>query len=265
LSRSYRHGIAPVRWASREMRLSRWHVGPGELFRSGDPLCDVVVDGELQTIRYSDDDIGIFFWSFVDEGEEVPPSGALFEYSTTDGIHPHLLPAPEFKPGPGPKLIRRSHYPRIFLNYRRDDSEAYAGRIHETLIREFGPDDVFMDQFSVRPGEPFLWVVQQAVAHCDILVSIIGPRWRTATDRYGNIRLEAQSDTVRLEINAALDRRTPVVPILVDGTSASLFADLPDELYRLGDHQALTLSTVYWQPGMQSLLDSIGTVLGRAQ
>ena len=34
---------------------------------------------------------------------------------------------------------------RIFIAYRRDDSQGFAGRIYDRLAQHFGPDAVFRD------------------------------------------------------------------------------------------------------------------------
>jgi hypothetical protein len=81
--------------------------------------------------------------------------------------------------------VRRARYPRIFLNYRRADSEAFVGRLHEGLVRIYGEGDVFMDQFSIQPGELFAWTVQQAVVHSSVMISVIGPNWMPPTEPYG--------------------------------------------------------------------------------
>jgi hypothetical protein len=44
---------------------------------------------------------------------------------------------------------------RIFISYRRSDSQATAGRIYDRLTREFGGHDVFMDVDHIPPGVDF--------------------------------------------------------------------------------------------------------------
>jgi hypothetical protein len=40
----------------------------------------------------------------------------------------------------------------IFINYRRDDSAPYAGRLFDRLVRDFPGDRVFMDIDGIAPG-----------------------------------------------------------------------------------------------------------------
>jgi hypothetical protein len=43
--------------------------------------------------------------------------------------------------------------PRIFISYRRSDSEHVAGRMYDWLSREFGQENVFKDVDSIPIGE----------------------------------------------------------------------------------------------------------------
>ena len=42
--------------------------------------------------------------------------------------------------------------PRIFIAYRRDDSQGFAGRIYDHLAGHFGPESVFRDINDIEPG-----------------------------------------------------------------------------------------------------------------
>jgi hypothetical protein len=41
---------------------------------------------------------------------------------------------------------------KIFINYRREDSIAIAGRLHDRLAETFGRDNVFMDVDNIPVG-----------------------------------------------------------------------------------------------------------------
>ncbi len=43
---------------------------------------------------------------------------------------------------------------KIFISYRRDDSSGHAGRLYDRLSDHFGPDQVFMDLDTIKPGHP---------------------------------------------------------------------------------------------------------------
>jgi hypothetical protein len=132
---------------------------------------------------------------------------------------------------------------RIFLSYRRDDSGGYAGRLYDRLSQHFGRAHLFMDVDTIPPGLDFVETIQDAiqdaVGSCDVLLAVIGRQWLTSTDHQGQRRLDNPEDFVYLEILTALERRIPVIPVLVGGASMPRPAELPDVLQPLARRQAL--------------------------
>lgn len=204
------------------------------------------------------------YWHYLDEGDEVPPDAALFEYSYSGGI-----PRDPLTYDPRPRKLnyrRRDTHPPIFLNYRQKDSEAHAGRLHEALGLAFGgTDQVFMDQFSVIGGEPFPWALQQSAAHCSVMIVLIGPQWLAAADQQGRRRLDNEADYVRREITAALDRRVGVIPILVDGAQVPDAAALPAEMAGLEQLQMLPLTARNWRTDLDGVLAATRSCLDQGE
>ena len=69
--------------------------------------------------------------------------------------------------------------PRIFVSYRRNDAPGHAGRVHDALAHHFGSQHIFMDIDDIPAGTVFAYVLDRALAECDILLALIGPRWLT--------------------------------------------------------------------------------------
>jgi hypothetical protein len=105
----------------------------------------------------------------------------------------------------------------IFISYRRQDSKAIAGRIFDRLEARFGRDAVFMDIDSIPPGVDFHDWLNETVAKASVLLALIGHGWVDARDPLGAKRLENPNDFVRIEIEAALARKIPLIPLLIDG------------------------------------------------
>jgi uncharacterized cupin superfamily protein len=42
---------------------------------------------------------------------------------------------------------------KVFINYRREDTAPYAGRLYDRLTAHFGEDQVFIDIDQIKPGE----------------------------------------------------------------------------------------------------------------
>ena len=112
--------------------------------------------------------------------------------------------------------------PRLFVSYRRADSEATAGRLFEALRSRFG-DRVFFDTSSIPYGEDFRRVIRTRVAASDVVLVVIGKQWLTAADERG-LRLQQPDDPVRFEIETALAHDSVrVVPVRID------YAEPPSE------------------------------------
>ncbi len=131
---------------------------------------------------------------------------------------------------------------RIFINYRRQDSEGYVGRLYDHLVQHFGRDDIFMDVDSIAPGKDFVQALDDAVADCDVFISIIGPVWMTAADETGQRRLDQWNDFVRMEIASALKQNKTVIPVLVGQARMPAPKDLPEDIAALARRNAIELS-----------------------
>jgi formylglycine-generating enzyme required for sulfatase activity len=131
--------------------------------------------------------------------------------------------------------------PRIFISYRREDSSDSAGRIYDWLVRHFGSDAVFLD-VDIPFGVDFREYLSEAVGRCDVLLAIIGPNWldirTTEGSHQGERRLDDPADFVRIEIEAALARDIPVIPVLVGRATMPREPSLPECLKKLAFRQA---------------------------
>jgi len=114
--------------------------------------------------------------------------------------------------------------------------------VFDRLAGHFGEAKVFRDVDSIGYGEDFVERINVTVGSCDALIAIIGKQWLEARDKAGRRRLDDPKDFVRLEIKAALDRRIPVIPVLVADASMPPEEELPADLAALGRRQALEIS-----------------------
>jgi hypothetical protein len=119
---------------------------------------------------------------------------------------------------------------KIFINYRREDSIAIAGRLHDRLAEAFGRDNLFMDIDNIPIGINFYEYLKSEMADCDAVLSVIGPNWLNAKDDTGQRRLDKPDDFVAIEISIALAGDILVVPVLVDGTRMPGASELPSSL-----------------------------------
>jgi ribosomal protein L7/L12 len=122
---------------------------------------------------------------------------------------------------------------RIFISYRRDDSADVSGRIYDRLAAKYGKDAIFKDVDSIPFGVNFKTHLESVVQQCTVQLVVIGKEWLYITDGQGNRRLNDPHDFVRIEIEAALRRGIPVIPLLVMGASMPGASDLPSSLVEL--------------------------------
>jgi hypothetical protein len=116
---------------------------------------------------------------------------------------------------------------KIFISYRRDDSASDTGRIYDRLAQEFGRDNIFKDVDSIPFGVDFAQHIDQEVGRCQVLLVVMGKNWVTP-------RLQNPEDFVRLEIESALKRAIPVVPVFLEGVTGPPSQDqLPESLQPL--------------------------------
>ena len=145
----------------------------------------------------------------------------------------------------------------IFISYRRDDSEGYAGRLFQDLCERFGRDSVFMDVAGIEPGRDFRRVIEQQVASCGVLLAVIGKAWLSAADREGKRRLDDAYDFVRLETASALKRDIPVIPVLVQQAAMPRAEDLPDDLKDLAFRNSVELTHARWDSDVELLVAAL--------
>jgi len=122
--------------------------------------------------------------------------------------------------------------PRIFISYRRVDSQAMATLIYHNLVKEYGDKNVFLDTKTIRSG---LWweQVQTALARADVVIVVAGPKWETEIQR----RLDSGDDYVREEVRIALELKKPILLAFVDGENGINPDLLPPDIQDLPKYQ----------------------------
>ena len=138
---------------------------------------------------------------------------------TMQSTRPAAAPPPQQPAAPA------ANAPTIFISYRREDSADVTGRIYDRLIANFTPQRIFKDVDSIGLGHDFRSKVGEALDHCAAFLAVIGPVWAGPT---GNgFRLNEPNDWVRLEVETALKKGIPIVPLFVRGAKMPLESDLP--------------------------------------
>jgi len=135
--------------------------------------------------------------------------------------------------------IRLQHNPPIFISYRRQDSDDITGRIYDRLIQHFGEEAIFRDVDSIRLGVDFRKSLEEAIGNCNLLLVVIGRTW--LRKNRGKRKIDDPQDFVRIEIEAALLRGIPIIPLLVQGASLPTEDQVPASLQPLIYRNATTI------------------------
>jgi hypothetical protein len=130
--------------------------------------------------------------------------------------------------------------PKIAISYRRSDSQDITGRIFDRLRQHFGRDSVFRDIDNIRPGIDFRVQISEALQTTDVLLVVMGPKWFGRAKGEG-VRINNDADPVRIEVETALQRNIPVIPVLVGNMRMPTTAQLPDSLKDLAYRHAVTV------------------------
>ncbi len=152
---------------------------------------------------------------------------------------------------------------RIFLNYRRTDAEAWADRLFERLIRTFPRDHVFMDIDGNIPfGFPWAKWLDQQVAACDLMLVLIGRTWAS---EFAARAEPGERDFVRVEIESALARQIPVVPVFLGDAGVPKSLDLPQSIRPLLGLQATRLQRLTFDADADTLIKGMDRSIALAQ
>ncbi len=119
---------------------------------------------------------------------------------------------------------------KIFISYRRKDTQQIVGRIFDRLVAKFGADAAFMDIDRIPWGVDFHDYLGDQVGHAASVLAVIGHGWIDARDDAGARRLDNADDFVRIEIEAALKRGIPLGAVLIDGAPMPRPRQLPESL-----------------------------------
>jgi hypothetical protein len=146
----------------------------------------------------------------------------------------------------------------IFISYRRSDSEDVLGRINDHLVRCFGEHAIFRDVDSLAAGRDFPEQLRDGLERCHICLVMIGRNWLSAKGESGARRLDDETDFVRFEIETALRRNIPVIPVLIGDVRMPAADDLPVSIRALAaKHAAKARPDPDFRPDMDRLTRSI--------
>lgn len=145
--------------------------------------------------------------------------------------------------------------PKVFVSYRRSDAREEAVRISDEIADEFGPSAVFLDTETMLPGEAFPSRIETNIKASSHVLVLIGPDWLVADPDTGQPRLHDAEDWVRREIRLSLSLGKTIIPVLVKNAELPERSELPLDLRKLCDQNAVDLHPNHFRPSLQGLID----------
>ena len=146
---------------------------------------------------------------------------------------------------------------KVFLSYRRSDTQHLAGRIADHLNAEPDIDEVFFDIDGIHPGENFEAKIATALADSDVCLVLIGNDWSGLRSAEQPARILDDHDFVRLEVEAALKSTARVLPVLANNAVMPAQAQLPPELAELPKINAVTIEHNSFDRDVDNIVDAI--------
>lgn len=149
---------------------------------------------------------------------------------------------------------------KIFISYRRSDSQHITDRIYDKLSSNYRDNDLFMDIFSIDLGVNFAKAIETTLAECAVVLVVMGDTWAKVRDKKTNqLRLFDEEDFVRKEVEYAL--RNPeitVLPLLVSGASMPTFSELPKSMSDLAQMKGYEIRPGHdFHDDMRSIISEI--------
>jgi hypothetical protein len=227
-------------------------VGLRQLAQSNSLSVAELIDGTHEPAAFARGNHGHLEWSSATKARLIAEIATMAHNRT-------LQPLDIRRGSRGPSALR------IFINYRREDTEAAANWLHEILSLRFGDENVFIDTDDIPAGIDFEAYLRSQIESCDVFLAMIGRSWSAATDATGLPRLANSNDFVRREIKAALSRGIPVIPVLVEGTPLPEENQLPPDLRPLRRRQSVELRSRDFRQDVERLVVKISEAhrLGR--
>ena len=146
---------------------------------------------------------------------------------------------------------------KIFISYRRKDTENQVRSLGNALIQHFGKGQVFYDLETIEAGEDWDETVRRTLTGDTIVLAIIGGDWVTATNAAGQRLIEDSDNNNRRELEIALRERLVIIPVLVEGAEIPTSSELPESLQALTHRNAVKYRNDDWHADVDRVIRAL--------
>lgn len=143
---------------------------------------------------------------------------------------------------------------KVFISYRRSDTQDFAGRLRDRLAATPGIDAVFLDVDGIEPGESFPDKLSASLRQTDVILVVIGPGWAGPRDGQPT-RIHDEGDFVRAEVRGALASGKRVIPVLANGALMPGAESLPRDIEALPTLNAVSVRHSDFERDVDNLAD----------
>lgn len=146
---------------------------------------------------------------------------------------------------------------KVFISYRRSDTQHAAGRLREYLDDTPGIDEVFFDVEEIEAGVDWKKEIERSLFKSDVCLVLIGDDWAGHTGECSPSRINEEGDLVRYECAEALKKGKKVIPILFDGAAMPSGESLPEDVRDLCSANGVFLRHASFKHDASLLVDKM--------
>lgn len=149
--------------------------------------------------------------------------------------------------------------PKVFINYRHEDTEEPALRLYEKLAHRFGAENVFLDVRSMGEGTNWLETIKDRGAHGNVFLALIGRLWLPLLKERERRSPGDPEDYVARELMVALTASWPgrLIPVLLHNATMPTENQLPRRIGKLAQIQATRIVTQSFEEDAERLVSSL--------
>jgi hypothetical protein len=142
---------------------------------------------------------------------------------------------------------------KVFVSYRREDSQHQAGRLYDRLVNEFGVDNLFYDVESIEAGADWQRLIDERLDDSDVLIALIGDVWLQEFKKR-----ETADDVLALELQTAMAAGVPIIPVLVGRSPMPQKSELPPSLELIATFNAMPVRPgADFHPDVDRLIEAL--------
>ncbi|MBA3823621.1 MAG: toll/interleukin-1 receptor domain-containing protein [Ktedonobacterales bacterium] len=151
---------------------------------------------------------------------------------------------------------------RVFLSYRRQETEDLCGRIFDRLSKDYGQKQIFRDLNSIPLGVDFKGYLQKVINQCAVMLVLIGMEWIAIKDESGIRRLDDPNDFVRFEVEIGINCHIPIIPLFAHGAVMPKLQELPSTIQQLAYFNGISIhSDPYFHSNVDMVVQRIDQLL----